>query len=408
MQAANRSLEAEVADRKLAEALLTRSEQRFRALAESTTDWVWECDDRGVYTYASPKVRELLGYESAEVVGRTRWDLMPPEETIVSGAEVAAAIVAREPFTRIEAPTARRDGQVVVLETSGVPFFDATGRFLGYRGIDRDVTQRKLDEEQIARTMTELARSNADLEQFAHIASHDLQEPLRKIMAFGDRLQSKYDAALDEVGRDYVQRMRSAAQRMQLLIQGLLSYSRVTTRAHLMQQVDLTRIADEVVQDFEVRIEQVQGHVEVGALPTIDADPTQMRQLLQNLVGNALKFHRPGVAPVVEIGAERTTQPGHLAAEERHDTGWWVVRVRDNGIGFDPRHIDRIFGIFQRLHGRDEYDGTGVGLAVCRKIARRHGGEITASSAPGAGATFLITLPEHQAEAERASDGGTA
>ncbi|HEY0015303.1 MAG TPA: ATP-binding protein [Longimicrobium sp.] len=246
---------------------------------------------------------------------------------------------------------------------------------------------RERAERELAAQAAELERSNLELEQFAYVASHDLQEPLRKIQAFGNLLLSEAGDGLGESGRDYVVRMRAAALRMQALIQDLLAYSRVSRRGEEPAPVDLGRVAREVLSDLEGRMAATEGRVEIGPLPTVRADPTQMRQLLQNLIANALKFHRPGVPPHVRVGAEPA------------DGGsGWRLRVEDNGIGFDERYLDRIFSPFQRLHGRTEYEGTGMGLAICRKIAERHGGAITARSAPGQGSTFTVDLPTHPEE----------
>ncbi len=234
-----------------------------------------------------------------------------------------------------------------------------------------------------------LERSNKELQDFASVASHDLQEPLRKIQAFGDRLQSKCGAALDDQGRDYLERIRNAAKRMQVLINDLLTFSRVTTKAQPFVPTDLGATTREVVNDLEARIEEVQGRVELGDLPLVEADPLQMRQLMQNLIGNALKYHRRDVPPVVKV----YSQP---VADRARDQ--CQILIDDNGIGFEEIYAERIFTIFQRLHGRSEYEGTGVGLAVCRKIVERHGGSITARSTPGAGSSFIVTLPTRHAK----------
>ena len=241
-----------------------------------------------------------------------------------------------------------------------------------------------------------LRRSNTELEQFASVASHDLQEPLRKIQAFGDRLKAKYGHVLDDRGRDYLERMQNGAGRMRTLITDLLTLSRVTTRVQPFVPVDLVEVARGVVSDLETRIEQTGGRVEVGDLPTIDADATQMRQLLQNLIDNGLKFHRPDVPPVVKISAKRLDGPGGGELCQMY--------AEDNGIGFDEKHLDRVFAPFQRLHGGSEYEGTGMGLAICRKIVERHGGSITGKSSPGQGATFIVTLPRKQPREENANE----
>ncbi|MFH0342165.1 MAG: ATP-binding protein [Chromatiales bacterium] len=238
----------------------------------------------------------------------------------------------------------------------------------------------------------ELNASNRELQDFAAVASHDLQEPLRKIEAFGSRLKTKYDQALDEPGRDYLARMLAAAVRMRQLINDLLSFSRVTTKARAFVTVDLAEVAQEVVSDLEGRMFDTGGWVEVGALPTIEAEPLQMRQLLQNLIGNGLKFHREGEPPVVRIEG-RLLDPSDPPAEGAAlGPRQCEIQVHDNGIGFEEVYSERIFELFQRLHGRDEYEGTGMGLAICRKIVTRHGGTISAHSTPGQGTTVIVTL----------------
>jgi signal transduction histidine kinase len=220
--------------------------------------------------------------------------------------------------------------------------------------------------------------SNKELSQFAFIASHDLQEPLKKIHAFSEILKNQAD--LGEASRDYVNRIHRSTQRMQQLIDDLLNYSRVTTQGRPPEPVDLNRAVAEATSDLQVRVTDTEALIDVGRLPPALGDPTQMRQLFQNLIGNALKYHRAGVPPVIRIGAK--TQGGATSIE-----------VADNGIGFAPADAERIFEVFQRLHGRSEYEGTGIGLAICRKIVQRHGGTITALGRPGEGATFVLTFP---------------
>ena len=261
------------------------------------------------------------------------------------------------------------------------------------------VIERKRAEESLRAPSAKLEQSNRELQDFASVASHDLQEPLRKIQAFGDRLKTRCAAQLSDEGRDYLARMQNAAGRMQTLINDLLTFSRVTTKARPFVSVDLNRVAREVLSDLEVRLEQTGGRVELDDLPVLDADPLQMRQLFQNLIGNALKFRRPGEPPMVRVSAERVGPAGGESAPVPSPFAYRIA-FSDNGIGFDEKYLDRIFTVFQRLHGRDAYEGNGVGLAVCRRIAERHGGGITAESSPGRGATFYVTLPARQAEKE--------
>ncbi|MBI2201214.1 MAG: hypothetical protein HYU43_04660, partial [Armatimonadetes bacterium] len=278
---------------------------------------------------------------------------------------------------------------------------DLYGRPIGVVGNVRNITERKQAEEVLRRQTEELQRSNAELEQFAYVASHDLREPLRKIQAFSDRLQLTMGSKIDERERDYLERMRGAAERMQTLINDLLAFSRITTRAQPFVQVDLNQVMREVLSDLEVSVEQTGGRVEVGNLPTIEAEPTQMRQVLQNLLSNGLKFHRPEEPPLVRIYSSLLPAPS-LNLDGRGALGneFYQILVQDNGIGFEEQYLDRIFTLFQRLHGREDYEGTGMGLALCRKIVERHAGHITAKSKPGKGSTFIVTLPSRQPAVE--------
>ncbi len=236
-----------------------------------------------------------------------------------------------------------------------------------------------------------LARSNEELQQFAYVASHDLQEPLRKIQTFSDRLKVRFGDVLPEDALDYLDRMQNAAERMQQLIRDLLTLSRISTRAQVFVPTDLNQIVQEVLTDLEVPIQESQGQVRVDPLPQLAADSVQMRQLFQNLIGNALKFVRPGHPPLIQISCQIIQlDDANQAIAPAEACQIWVA---DNGIGFDEKYLTRIYNPFQRLHSQDEYEGTGMGLAICRKIVERHGGSLTASSIVGQGSTFMIMLP---------------
>lgn len=250
--------------------------------------------------------------------------------------------------------------------------------------------------ERETRQRLELARSNAELQEFAYVASHDLQEPLRKIQTFGDRLKTKYTDVLSDQGRDYLERMQNAAGRMQALIDDLLTLSRVTTRAQPFKPTNLTQVVQEVLSDLEVRIQKTGGQIEVGELPVVEADPVQIRQLLQNLLSNALKFHQDDQPPVIKISSELLPEQEQRSTAGINTALRCQILIEDNGIGFEEKYLDRIFNAFQRLHSRSEYEGTGMGLAICRKIVERHEGSITANSLPGQGSTFIVTLPLQQ------------
>jgi PAS domain S-box-containing protein len=253
-----------------------------------------------------------------------------------------------------------------------------------------DVTERRLTERRLAAQRLELQRSNDALNEFAFVASHDLQEPLRKISSFGERLATSLSGRLDEKAGHYLERMLDASARMRMLISDLLAYSQMATSAEPFVATDLAAVARGVVADLETAVGEAGGRLEVGSLPVIEADAVQMRQLLQNLLGNALKFRRKEVDPVVRLAAV-------ISGE-----GMCTITVTDNGIGFKQEHDEKIFRMFERLNTRTQYAGSGIGLAICRKIVERHGGTIAATSIAGEGATFNVVLPVTQAGTEYA------
>ncbi len=266
------------------------------------------------------------------------------------------------------------------------------------------IRQRETERDQAEAAMRDYAKdleqSNRDLQDFANIASHDLQEPLRKIQTFSELLQDRYLELLDERGQGYIKRMTESAQRMQALIMELLTYSRLTSRGQPFEEIDLAAVARSVLTDLEVQIEETQALIEISDLPRVEADRTQMRQLLQNLISNALKFRSDGQIPHINIQAKVIIEP-RIHLSHNHPAKFCEIEVTDNGIGFEEKYLHRLFQPFQRLHGRDEYPGTGMGLAICRKIVERHNGSITAHSKPGHGSTFIVKLPKKQPSKER-------
>lgn len=386
----------DITDLKKTEEELKRSQAFMNSVIEHLpiTVFIKRADDLKFVLW-NKAGEQLTGRPSSEFIGKSDYDFFPREDAdayVASDRETlrGGKLVEIEEETLTTAHQGER-----ILHTKKIPILNEAGEAEYLLGIAEDITERKAAEEKLTKFAAQLEQNNRELQEFAYIASHDLQEPLRKVRAFGDRLRTKCGANLTDDGRDYLERMLNAARRMQTLIEDLLSFSRVSTRAQPFVPVDLNIIARDVISDLEVRIEQVQGKVEVSQLPTLEADPTQMRQLLQNLIGNALKFHRTDVPPVVKVRAEIVTS----GDTERLRRGLGpalskcLLHVEDNGIGFEEKYLDRIFTVFQRLHGRGEYEGTGVGLAICRKIALRHGGDITAKSQPGSGATFIVKLP---------------
>lgn len=367
---------------------------------------------------ANYQAEQLFGYTSTELIEKPIEVLIPAryaDHHVALRAAYTLAPHARRMGAGMELYAKRRDGRELAVEVALGPL--QVGAERQVLCIIRDITERKLAEQALRHAHDELElrvqertselshanrmlkgyaarleRSNRELQDFAFVASHDLQEPLRKIVAFGDRLKSR-SGALDAQGRDYLERMQNAARRMQTLIYDLLEYSRITTKAQPFKPVDLAQIAIEVLSDLEIQIENAGANIALGELPTIEADATQIRQLLQNLIGNAIKFRHPERAPHIEVFVRNPATP-------LEQTAFVELVVKDNGIGFEPGYSDRIFGLFQRLHGREEYAGSGVGLAICRKIAERHSGKIVAIGLPGQGASFVVTLPRTQSLAE--------
>ena len=374
---------------------LTEVQARKRAILESSLDPIVTINHKGIITEFNKAAEQTFGHPREKVIGTKPSEvLFPPAMSAGQQDRIDRYLDLGEGSLlgrRVEVTAVRANGDsfdaemaMTISREEGVPVLTF---------FVRDISRRKKAEQEQARYAAELERSNRELEQFAYVASHDLQEPLRKIRTFSDRLQMMCGEKFDDDANDCVGRMQSAAERMQLLIDGLLSLSRVTTQGQSFVPVDLAQIAREVVSDLEVQIEQQNGRVEVGHLPTIHADPLQMRQLFQNLITNGLKFHRIEEPPIVKIEGKfvhdrRQRDAGHPVAEEQ-----CRILIEDNGIGFEDKHRGRIFDVFQRLHPRDVFEGTGIGLALCRKIVERHGGQITPRSTPGRGSTFEILLP---------------
>ena len=378
-----------------AERALEESRARKTAILESSLDPIITIDHRGMITEFNRAAEAVFGRSRTEVLGTQ------PSEILFPAAKIAGYQNRIDRYLDAgEGSLLSKRNEVIAVRSSGLPFeAELTMTINQEHGnpvltfFVRDISKRKQAEEEQRRYAQELEQSNRELEQFAYVASHDLQEPLRKIRTFGDRLLNTCGQALDDTGRECLTHMQNAAERMQALIRGLLSLSRITTRAAEFTTVDLGKVVREVVSDLEVKIEQTGARIEVGKLPAIQADGLQMRQLFQNLIGNALKFHREEDPPVIEIGARLVRDKQNRPVTGPRSNERCRLVVRDNGIGFDEKYLDRIFDVFQRLHPRDVHEGTGIGLAICRKIVERHGGTITAQSAPDQGAKFVVLLP---------------
>ena len=381
---------------------LLKERDLLRTIIDALPDYIYAKDREGRFLLNNIAHAKSLGVSARAAKGKSDFDFFPRELAEQYSADEQRILATGESVINQEQYKVRRDspvGEKTWALASKVSWRGPDGEILGTVGVTRDINEFKktqealrLSEEKLRRFTAQLEQSNRELEDFAYVASHDLQEPLRKIIVFGERLKEKCGDTLAAEPRDYVERMQKAATRMQTLISDLLTFSRVTTKAHPFASVNLAEIADGVLEDLEGRIEQVKGRVEVGILPVLDADGLQMRQLLQNLIGNALKFHQREIPPVVKVDGRKYFNEAGLEVCE--------LTVSDNGIGFDEKYLDRIFNVFQRLHSRTEYEGTGMGLAIVRKIALHHGGTVTARSKPGQGATFIVTLPAVQTRGE--------
>jgi PAS domain S-box-containing protein len=376
---------------------LQSSEERYALAVVGANDGIWDWDLLTNTVYFSPRWKKILGYAEAEFEQSLEawFRHQHPQDISEFKAAIEAHLLGHTAYLEHEHRMIHKDGTERWVLCRGSVVRDHEGTPSRMAGSLTDISDRKAANQALARQTEELARSNQELEQFAYIASHDLQEPLRKIEAFGDRLKRKYEKTLDEQGHDYLARMQNAAGRMRTLIQDLLAFSRVTTQSREFEPLSLSTLLQDVLGDLEVRIQETHAQVTVGPMPILEADALQMRQLFQNLIGNALKFQQPNVLPTVSIQCELEHSTDAQSVQP-----FYCITVADNGIGFDEKYLDRIFKVFQRLHGRNEYEGTGIGLAVCTKIAERHGGQLTAKSAPGEGATFIVRLPLQQPKIE--------
>ncbi len=408
--------------RKLKMALITdvtenkQTEEAFNNLILHSPIGIYIIQDR-LFRLVNPGFLKITGYSEEDLLGKDIFFLVSPEYR-ESVRRNAVQLLKGERPAPYEYQFISKNGETRwVVETVISTNYQGRKVTLGYfleitdlkcieealrraneelnesnRQLHQEVAEKQRAEEMLEHQAQELARSNQELQSFAYIASHDLQEPLRKVIAFGDRLRTKEGANLSDSGKDYLSRMQNAAIRMRTLIEDLLAFSRVTTKAQPFQRLDLDHVVNEVLVDLEERIARLGAHIDVGPLPALEAEPTQMRQLFQNLLANAMKFHQENISPVIAINSRNV------------DNATCEIKVTDNGIGMDPKYFDRIFKPFQRLHGKGVYEGTGIGLAICHKIVVRHGGTIKVESAPGNGATFIITLPLFQLNKENGND----
>jgi len=368
----------DISEIKKTEQALRESEERFRTLIKSLHEGIWVLDKDDITTFVNPRMAEMLGYKEEEMTGKPVYAFNDEQwmEYTIESLERRKQGVSEQ----LEGELVHKNGNPVYVLIEASPIFDKDGIYSGSIAGIQDITERKNAENRLKQTMVELDRSNKELEQFAYVTSHDLREPLRMITSFSQSLEKRYKDKLDSNANEYIHFMVDGASRMQRLIDDILVYSRVSTRGQPFELVELDNVLQEVMINLKAAIEETDANIIIDILPTIQADPTQMKQVFQNLIANAIKFHKDGESPIIQISVKK-------------EVGEWLFSVKDNGIGMDPELFGRLFNLFQRLHPPDKYPGTGVGLAVTKKIVQRHGGRIWVESQPGVGSTFYFTIP---------------
>ena len=381
----------DITELKEKEEALRASEKRYRSLFDLSHDGVVFVGLDGPVEEANDAYLDMLGYDLDELIGVTYQQLTPTRWAAMEAEIVEKQLMSRGYTDEYEKEYIRKNGSVFPIAVRSILVRDEAGTPVRIMGIVRDITEQKQAKEALERHARDLARSNEELEQFAYVASHDLQEPLRKIRAFGALLAEEKRESVDEEGRQYIDFMTDAAARMQTLVSDILALSRVTTAAQPFEDLPLSNVFDTVLSDLSVSLEEADGQVDVAEAPTIEADRTQMDQLFRNLIGNALKFRKPGVASRVTVRMAAEAEPLPAVPGPAH-----TIVVSDNGIGFEPSQGSKLFQPFKRLHARHQYEGAGIGLAICEKIVLRHHGQITATGTPDEGATFTVTLPRRQ------------
>jgi len=419
----------DITENKRTQEALRDSEERFRSLVETTSDWIWEVDLDSKYTYASPKVKDLLGYKPEEIIGKNAFEFMLADEASRVGTKFQTIIESQRFFEGLEHTTLHKDGRRVILETSGVPLIDKHGNLLGYFGIDRDITERKRAEEELVKhregleelvqertaelnsrvsdveylnramvnlledlrssnanletTTSRLAEANKELEAFTYSVSHDLRSPLRAISGFSRMLVEDYMDKLDSDGRHQLDVIQGSARDMGQLIDDLLAFSRMGRKEMSSSVIDMGGLVREVFEKLQLLPEASKARLKAEELAPAYGDLAMIREVFFNLLSNAIKFRKPQKAPVIEVGSR-------TEGEEQ------IYSVRDNGVGFDMKYVDKLFAVFQRLHSTEEFEGTGIGLALVQRIIHRHGGRVWAEGKVNEGATFYFTLPREK------------
>lgn len=383
---------------------LRKSEQRYHLMVEEVQDYaILYLNDEGIIENWNMGAEKIKGYKSEEIVGKS-FSIFYTEEDRKNNLPQKLLQIARKKGKALqEGWRVRKDGTFFWTSVVITAIHNKKNEVIGFSKVTHDLTEKKKADDKLKRNALELEQKNAELEHmnkelqsFAYISSHDLQEPLRKIQTFATQIIEKESQNLSEVGKDKFQRMQNAAKRMQALINDLLSYSRTNIQERIFEKTDLSQIIEEVKEDLKEEIEMQRAVVEVGQTFTVDLIPFQFRQLLYNLLSNAIKFSRPEISPIVKINSEIIKGASLDNAKAINEINYCHISISDNGIGFDQQYSAKIFEVFQRLHGKLEYTGTGIGLAIVKKIAENHKGFITASSEENKGATFDIYIPVNE------------
>jgi PAS domain S-box-containing protein len=374
-------------------AALIRNQQKLKVISENSYDWeYWINPDRKL-NFVSPSCKRITGYEPDDFEG-------DPALLVSITREQDKDLIARHLEEDLSATETchldfcitTRQGEERYISHYCQPVFDENGVFLGRYANNRDISDRKKIEETLEAHIEKLEQTNKDLQAFGYMASHDLRESIFLIQAYSKRLRTKCSQDLAEKGRVYLEQIEKAAQHMQMLLDSMLSYSRIATQPKAISRINLNDIAEEVIADMDFFLKKECAVVTLSPLPSVYADYGQMYQLLKNLVSNALKFHKPDQVPNICIYSRQNTS-------EAKTWGLEVI-VEDNGIGFEQKESGKIFNLFERLHSKDHFEGTGIGLSICKRIAERHGGEILATSTPGQGSKFIIRFPERKISRE--------
>ena len=377
----------DITERKQAQDALRQGEERLRFALETSHIGAWDLDLVDKTAFRSLEHDRIFGYK--ELLPQWTYDkfiehVLPEDRAAVNDQFRQA--MERLVDWNFECRIRRVDGQIRWIWAAGRPSPDSSGAPRHMAGIVQDITERRMAAEVIQQTAVELQRSNKDLEQFAYVTSHDLKEPLRMVTAFTGLLRDRYKGQLDSAAEQYISFAADAATRMQGLVDDLLAYARIG-RDKTTVPVDFNVALDKAMESLQMRMEETHARITHDPLPTLSASALELSQLFQNLIGNAIKFRQEGMMPEVHVSATR------VADSKLPENASWQFSVRDNGIGIEPQYTSRIFEIFQRLHTREDYPGTGVGLAICKKIVERYGGRIWVESAIGKGSTFFFTLP---------------